>query len=108
MTGIRSFRPPAPWPEAPAAAPGSHGHPPDHAADDPARGFFVLVALGLAALFGLSGLFGGLYDFSAWGAVALVSCVLLVALVLTQRFAVAPPAGLALAGVTVIVVWSAV
>ena len=108
MTGIRSFRPPAPWPEAPAAAPGSHGHPPDHAADDPARGFFVLVALGLAAVFGLSGLFGGLYDFSAWGAVALVSCVLLVALVLTQRFAVAPPAGLALAGVTVIVVWSAV
>jgi hypothetical protein len=86
---------------------GSNGHPPDTAVDSPVRGFFFLIALAQAALFGLSGLFGGLYDFSAWGAVALVSSVLLVTLVLTRRLAVAPQAALALAGVAILVVWSA-
>jgi O-antigen ligase len=85
----------------------SNGHPPDQAADSPARGFFYLVALAQAALFSLSGLFGGLYDFSAWGALALVSSVLLVTLVLTRRVAVAPQAALAVAGIAIIVLWSA-
>jgi len=107
VTGIRSFRSPPRWSEAPAAGPGSNGHEPGRAAERPGRGFFFLVVLGQAALFGLSGLFGGLYDFSAWGGVALVSCVLLVALVLTQRFALTPQAALALTGVAIIVVWSA-
>jgi hypothetical protein len=107
MTRIRSFRPP-PMPfEGPVAGPGSNGHRPQGVADSPARGFFVFIALAQAALFGLSGLFGGLYDFSAWGAVALLSCVLLVALVLTRRLALAPQAVLALAGIAIIVLWSA-
>jgi O-antigen ligase/polysaccharide polymerase Wzy-like membrane protein/tetratricopeptide repeat protein len=86
---------------------GSNGHPPESSADSSVRGFFFLIALAQAALFGLSGLFGGLYDFSTWGAVALVSCVLLVTLVLTRRLAVTPQAALALAGMAILVVWSA-
>jgi hypothetical protein len=104
---IRSFGPPPVASEPPVVAVGSNGHPPDRVADSPARGFFFLIALAQAALFGLSGLFGGLYDFSAWGAVALVSSVLLVTLVLTQRLAVTPQAALALAGMAILVVWSA-
>jgi O-antigen ligase/polysaccharide polymerase Wzy-like membrane protein/tetratricopeptide repeat protein len=107
VTRIRSYRPPPLAPAAPAVAVESNGHPPDHAADSPARGFFYLIALGQAALFSLSGLFGGLYDFATWGVLALVSSVLLVTLVLTRRLAVSPQAALALAGVAIIVVWSA-
>jgi O-antigen ligase len=84
-----------------------NGRAPDHAVDSPARGLFFLVALAQAALFGLSGLFEGLYGFSAWGAVALLSSVLLVTLVLTRPPALRRPAALALAGVAVLVVWAA-
>ncbi len=101
------MRPPPAASEPPFAAVGSNGHHPDGAPESPARGFFFLVALAMAALFGLSGLFGGLYDFSAWGALALVFSVLLVTLVLTTRFSASPQATLALAGLAIIVVWSA-
>ena len=90
-------------------APVRTGHPraSDDAAGSPARGVFFLVVVVQAALFGLSGLFGGFYDFSAWGALALISSVLLVALVLVQPLALSRPAALALAGVALLAGWSA-
>jgi hypothetical protein len=79
----------------------------DHARGSPASGFFFLIVVAQAALFGASGLFGGFYDFSAWGALALISSVLLVGLVLVQPLALSRPAALALAGVALLTGWSA-
>jgi tetratricopeptide (TPR) repeat protein len=83
------------------------GHAPDDAADSPALGLFFLVALALAAVLGLSGLFGGFYDFSAWGALALILSVLLVALVLAHPPSLSRPAALALGGIALLVGWAA-
>ena len=92
---------------SPAPVRTGHLRASDHAAGSPARGAFFLVAVAQAALFGLSGLFGGFYDFSAWGALALISSVLLVAMVLVQPLALSRPAALALAGVALLAAWSA-
>jgi O-antigen ligase/polysaccharide polymerase Wzy-like membrane protein/tetratricopeptide repeat protein len=107
VSRIPSFRPPALAEERPVVVWEANGDRLDRPDASPARGFFLLVVLCEAALFGVSGLFGGFYDFATWGVLALAFSVLLVSLILTRPLNVAAPAAAALAGVGLLVLWSA-
>lgn len=73
----------------------------------PGSSFLFIAALAQAAVFGLSGLWNAFYDFSVWGPVTLVLCVLVAAVILVGPIRIRGLTAVALGGLSGLLLWSA-